>query len=122
MDDWHLVGQQTEEFKKVTMLLSPSFTAAGSASWTLIKNTVLSVDAKYVGKQYWDNTQNADRCIPAYWVANASLSHEFTLGPGTLGLGIGDELRVEVGTDEVDSAAAEAATHDAAAGDTVLLG
>lgn len=88
MDDWHLVGQQTEEFKKVTMLLSPSFTAAGSASWTLIKNTVLSVDAKYVGKQYWDNTQNADRCIPAYWVANASLSHEFTLGPGTLGLGI----------------------------------
>ena len=48
----------------------------------------LALSGKYVGKQYWDNTQNADRCIPAYFVTDLSLSHSFHLPTGDLGLAL----------------------------------
>ena len=96
LDWWTYQGQRQEHFDKVTMLLSPSVVAMGQVSWTPFRNmtrgslrtTTLGADVKYVGKQYWDNTENADRCIPAYWVANASLTHEFALKTGSLGLGL----------------------------------
>lgn len=88
LDDWTLLRQEQVYREKVTMLMSPSVIAAGRADWTVFKNTVLSLNAKYVGKQYWDNTQCEDRAVPAYWVADASLSHEVAIGPGTLGIGL----------------------------------
>lgn len=96
LDWWTYQGQRQEHFDRVTMLLSPSVVAMGQLSWTpfqsvsrgSLRTTTVSLDAKYVGKQYWDNTENADRCIPAYWVANASLTHEFSLRTGYLGLAL----------------------------------
>lgn len=95
LDDWGYIGQQTETFKKVTMLMSPSVTAAGAAEWLplhnvackALKGTKLSFTGKYVGKQYWDNTESADRCIPSYFVSDASLCFEFPLRTGSMGLG-----------------------------------
>lgn len=88
MDDWHFVRQEKVYREKVTMLMSPSVVAAGRADWKFLKNTTLGLVAKYVGKQYWDNTQCEDRAIPAYFVADASLLHEIAVGPGTLGIGL----------------------------------
>ena len=96
LDWWTYMGQQTEHFDKVTMLMSPSVVGMGQLSWTPLQNlargsfktTTLSLDAKYVGQQYWDSTEDPDRCIPAYWVANAALTHEFALKTGKLGLGL----------------------------------
>ncbi len=96
LDWWTYLGQQQEHFDKVTMLLSPSVVAMGQVSWTPFRNmargsfrtTTLGADMKYVGRQYWDNTENDDRCIPAYCVLNASLTHEFALRTGYLGLGL----------------------------------
>jgi len=96
LDDWTYLGQDQVRFDKVTMLMSPSAVAMGRLSWTPLQNiargslrsTTLALDAKYVGKQYWDNTEDADRCIPAYWVSDASLTHEFQLGTGKIGLGL----------------------------------
>ena len=95
-DDWNWLGQEQVHFDKVTMLMSPSVTAMGQVRWTPFKNfsrspfrsTTLSLDWKYVGKQYWDNTQDADRCIPAYQVSNFSLTHEIPLKSGALGIGL----------------------------------
>ena len=96
LDDWSYQGQQQEHFDEVTMLLSPSVVGMGQLTWTPLQNlargslrtTTFSVDVKYVGKQYWDSTESADRCIPAYWVSNASLSHAFALRTGTLELSL----------------------------------
>ena len=74
--------------------MSPSVIASGQLSVTPFKNlmsnslktTTLTLGGKYVGKQYWDNTQSADRCIPGYFVANVALSHEFDVKHGVIGL------------------------------------
>lgn len=91
---WNPMEQVQEKYSKTTMLLSPSVVGMARVSCTPFKHiargslrtTTLALDGKYVGKQYWDNTENADRCIPAYFISNLSLSHEFSLGSGFLGL------------------------------------
>ena len=95
-DDWNWLGQEQVRFDKVTMLMSPSAVAMGQVRWTPFKNlvrnsfrsTTLALDLKYVGKQYWDNTEDAARCIPAYHVCDFSLTHEIPLKTGSLGLGL----------------------------------
>jgi iron complex outermembrane receptor protein len=64
-----------------------SFTPFRTLANNSLKTTTLSINGKYVGKQYMDNTSSADRCIPAYFVSNLSLTHEFRLKGGVLGLG-----------------------------------
>ena len=48
----------------------------------------LALSGKYVGKQYWDNTENAGRCIPTWFVMDLSLSHSFRLPLGDLGVAV----------------------------------
>jgi len=82
------------EWGRTRMLLSPSFTGMAKVTVTPWKNsargslrtTTFSIDGKYVGRQYLDNTQRDEMEIPRYFVMNASLSHEFKLGGGFLGL------------------------------------
>lgn len=87
-------GQKELSFGKTTMLMSPSLTGMvrlafspwkGIASNSL-KTTTLSIDGKYVGKQYLDNTMSDASSVPEYFVSNLALSHEFDLGAGKLGL------------------------------------
>ena len=94
-NDWELTGNHVvEEYHNTAILMSPSVIASGQLSVTPFKNlmsnslktTTLTLGGKYVGKQYWDNTQSADRCIPGYFVANVALSHEFDVKHGVIGL------------------------------------
>ena len=92
LENWVDGGYKEEVYKNTTMLLSPSVVGMGrvelapfQGSW---KPLTLALSGKYVGKQYWDNTQNADRCIPAYFVTDLSLSHSFRLPTGDLGLAL----------------------------------
>lgn len=76
------------------MLLSPS--AVGMLRLSVspwkgiarnsLKTTTLSIDGKYVGDQYIDNTMREAMKIPAYFVSNLSVSHEFDVRGGKLGL------------------------------------
>ena len=97
IDDWNFVGQYQQHFDKTTMLMSPSFIGMLRGTWNIFGELVISSDLKFVGKQYWDNTASEDRCLPAYMVANASISDYFDidLGPRhyfrlTLGLYFGN--------------------------------
>ena len=54
------------------------------SSWNIFGGLTISSDFKFVGKQYWDNTGSEDRCLPAYTVANASITDFFTFPLGRL--------------------------------------
>ena len=93
-NDWNVVGMTVEHLGKTTMLMSPSLIGMAQVSVSpfakcargSLKTTTLSLNGKYVGSQYWDNTESDAGKIPGYFVANLSLSHDFKVGGGLLGL------------------------------------
>ena len=92
-NDWNELGYSQVypggHFDRTAMLLSPSVIAGGSVTVrpfdALLKGPgpVLRLTGKYVGKQFLDNTSSPDRVVPAYFVADLSLTQEFTLGRGS---------------------------------------
>ena len=95
-DDWDPTGKtKAENFGKTKMLMSPSvigylqfsFTPFKTVFNNSLKTTTLSLGGKYVGKQYLDNTMTESRSVPGYCISNLSLTHEFNVGSGKLGLG-----------------------------------
>ena len=76
----------TVHYGKTTMLMSPSI--IGMARLTLFpwKSGQVVLDAKYVGKQFLDNSMRAEMAIPAYWVANLAVGHTFAWGGKQLGI------------------------------------
>lgn len=87
-------GQKELSFGKTRMLMSPSVTGMvrfAVMPWcnvvsNSLKTTTLSLDGKYVGKQYLDNTMTDASSVPAYFVSNLSVSHEFDLRHGKIGI------------------------------------
>ncbi len=81
MNDWNIVGQLDEVYKNTTMLLSPALISAFGAEvvpfffYEPLSDVKFCLQGKYVGKQYWDSTKSDSRSLPAYFVADASLSH-----------------------------------------------
>jgi len=90
LENWVDGGYKLENYENTTMLLSPSVVGMGRIllapfeGWW--KPLSLTVSGKYVGKQFWDNTQNEDRCIPAWFVTDLALSHSFSLPSGSIGV------------------------------------
>ena len=94
-DDWNEKGQNAVEYGTTRMLMSPSVVGLVQLSFTpfrtvcsnSLKTTALTLNGKYVGKQFLDNTATESRSLPGYYVMNLSLTHEFSLRHGKLGLG-----------------------------------
>lgn len=88
LEDWVEGGYRTQTYENTTMLLSPSVVGMGRVELTPFtgwwKPMTLVLSGKYVGKQYWDNTQDETRCIPSYFVTDLSLSHRFALPCGQM--------------------------------------
>ena len=83
MNDWNYLGQHQVEFANTDILMSPSL--VGMAGMTFkpfassaksLDSIYLSMNGKYVGKQFYDNTSSDERAIPAYFVADLSLGYE----------------------------------------------
>lgn len=95
-DDWNEKGQKAVEYGTTRMLMSPSVVGLVQLSFTpfrtvcsnSLKTTALTLNGKYVGKQFLDNTATESRSLPGYYVMNLSLTHEFSLRHGKLGLGV----------------------------------
>ena len=92
LENWVDGGYKEERYENTTMLLSPSVVGMGRVTLAPFeggwKPLTLTLSGKYVGKQFWDNTQNENRCIPAYFVTDLSLSHSFALPTGSLGVSL----------------------------------
>lgn len=83
MNDWNYLGQHQVEFANTDILMSPSLVGmAGvtfkpfASSAKSLDSIYLSMNGKYVGKQFYDNTSSDERAIPAYFVADLSLGYE----------------------------------------------
>jgi len=71
-DNWDTSLQDKETLKNKTISFSPSIIAGSVIDYYPFKNFHLSLNTKYVGKQYIDNTQNTERMLKAYLVQNIS--------------------------------------------------
>ncbi|MBQ9410092.1 MAG: TonB-dependent receptor [Bacteroidales bacterium] len=63
-----------------TMLMSPSELGMLRMRLMPVKGGEVSFHAKYVGKQFLDNSMRDEMAVPAYWTAGASLSYAFSFG------------------------------------------
>ena len=83
MNDWNYLGQHNVDFENTDILMSPSLVGMASVTFRpfaystgSLKSAYASLTGKYVGRQYYDNTQSVERSIPAYFVGNLSLGYE----------------------------------------------
>lgn len=90
MDNWKVTGQIEEKYSNTRILLSPSAVGAFGvnarpfARGEKFKDFLVNFTGKYVGRQYWDNTGCEDRSLPAYFVADASISNDFKMRSGNV--------------------------------------
>lgn len=73
-------------YGETDILLSPSAVGMARLTFFPIKNIAVSIDGKYVGRQYIDNTMREEMQIPAYFVSNLTASYDISLRKGTLTL------------------------------------
>jgi iron complex outermembrane recepter protein len=74
-DNWDSGSQDKEILKNRTISFSPSVIAGSAIDYEPFKDFHLSLNTKYVGKQYIDNTQNSERKLDAYLIQNLSVSY-----------------------------------------------
>ncbi|MFC2113797.1 TonB-dependent receptor [Bacteroidota bacterium] len=86
VDNWSYWDDPVNEEYQLTSLLgttdiafSPAIIAGSQISWHPIKKMEVSLQSKYVGKQFIDNTSNNDRSIDPYVVNNLRFSYEFSI-------------------------------------------
>ena len=80
------LGQHEVDFENTDILMSPSIVGMANATFRpfalskkSLKTAYLSLNCKYVGRQYYDNTSSSERSIPAYFVADVSTGYEVPL-------------------------------------------
>ena len=77
-------GTVAVNYGKTTMLMSPSAIGMGRLTITPGKAWLFSLDGKYVGKQYLDNSMREEMAVPRYFVMDAQLQKSFAVGAGNL--------------------------------------
>ena len=69
--------QREEDLGTTDLSFSPEWVGAADVSYEILKGLSVGLTAKYVGKQYYDNTSNADRRLDGYFVNNAIAQYRF---------------------------------------------
>ena len=87
MNDWNYLGQHKVEFEGTDILMSPSIVGMASVTFrpfvdspNSLRTLYATLNGKYVGRQYYDNTSADERSIPAYFVGDFSMGYEIPLG------------------------------------------
>lgn len=70
-DDYDNGGQKATPHGNTDIAFSPSIIAGGTVSLIPAKDLEISLPAKYVGRQYLDNTSNKQRSLGDYYVQDA---------------------------------------------------
>lgn len=87
-DDWNWLRQESSFHARTEMLMSPPVIAMLRLGFNPWRTLELSLDGKYVARQYLDSTGSPDRRVPGYYVCNASAAYTFDLRRcGSLRLG-----------------------------------
>lgn len=79
VDNWSPPYEQIEDVIGDTDLsFSPSFIAGSNFELEAIKDLKISINSKYVSRQYIDNSANVDRSIDPYFVTDLNINYRFT--------------------------------------------
>lgn len=73
--DYNYVGVVLKEHKNTDISFSPNFVAGSRIRYKVYQNLFLSLESKYVGKQFMDNTSNDLRKINPFFVNDLFLDY-----------------------------------------------
>lgn len=79
VDDWSNGGQTEKNWKNTDMVLSPNVVFFSQLLYKPFKNFNISLNTKYVGRQYLDNTQTQSRSIDPYRIEDLILLYNLKL-------------------------------------------
>ncbi|MDD2595561.1 MAG: TonB-dependent receptor plug domain-containing protein [Bacteroidales bacterium] len=65
-DMWTPMSQISEYYESTNIIMSPEVVGMAMVTFNPVKNLSFSLSGKYVGRQYYDNTSNIERSLPAY--------------------------------------------------------
>jgi iron complex outermembrane receptor protein len=77
------------DYEDTDISFSPNLISAGMLSYKVNPNFTLTSQAKYVGRQFLDNTQTNDRSLDAFTNIDLSLNYQTKDIPGIRQLTIG---------------------------------
>jgi iron complex outermembrane recepter protein len=74
--NWNWIGTDVREYRNTDIAFSPSVVAASIFSVKPFSSFTTTLESKYVGAQYIDNTMSSDRMLDAYFVNHLRFSYE----------------------------------------------
>ena len=77
--DWNYQGQQSTSLGETNLSFSPGFILGSDLTMKIIPRLSFTLNSKYVGKQYIDNTSSDERALSSYFVNGVSVL--YTLKP-----------------------------------------
>ena len=83
---WNVLSQVEEHFGTTDISYSPQWVGASEIFYEIVKGLTVGMTAKYVGKQYYDNTSSDDRRLDAYFVNNGIIQYKLHFGKYHAGL------------------------------------
>ena len=78
-NDWNSLSQTATYYKKSNLTLSPELIGAAMISYAPFKSASISLNGKYVGKQYMDNSSKKDAEVPNYFVMGFNAQKSFKI-------------------------------------------
>ncbi len=75
VDDYDNGGQLIYQYHNTDISFSPNQMAAATVNFIPILNSEISLQSKYVGRQFLDNTSHVNRSIDPYYVQNIKLAY-----------------------------------------------
>ncbi len=79
-ENWNWVGTDVRVYRDTDIAFSPSVVASGILTFKPADGLSLSLNSKYVGDQYIDNTMSSDRMLDAYLVNDLRVN--YVIKPG----------------------------------------
>lgn len=79
IDDYDTGVQQMVQHTSTDISFSPNWIAAATISYEPVKHLVFSLQNKYVGKQYLDNTSNEERKLNGFTTQNLLINYSFSI-------------------------------------------
>jgi iron complex outermembrane receptor protein len=75
IDDYDNGGQKVVQYHNTNISFSPDAVASVTLNIIPVKNGEISLQSKYVGRQFLDNTSHMNRSINPYYVQNLKMSY-----------------------------------------------
>jgi iron complex outermembrane receptor protein len=81
VDNWDTWTQDSAYLGETPLSFSPEILATSALTYTPLNNLSFSLNSRYVGKQYIDNTGNENRVLKGYFINGLTASYSFKLRP-----------------------------------------